>query len=156
VRKKILKPLLSAYAAVRLLWGGEDLDRESQSSLPSCLAVGLSETMGVKGGAERLYHRRPREITGRERESSAPPLTSHLSIGRHPLVGWGASPDTRESRRGPNPVGNRLNHRQSLTGALFPPWKPASPWPDALRAETTGKTLQRTRHQFLIALIVSD
>ena len=56
MRKKILKPLLSAYAAVRLLWGGEDFDRESQSSLPSCLAVGLSETMGVKGGAERLYH----------------------------------------------------------------------------------------------------
>jgi hypothetical protein len=59
----------------------------------------------------------------RERESSAPPLTSRLSIGRHLLVGWGASPDNRESRRGPNPVGNRLNHRQSLTGALFPPWK---------------------------------
>jgi hypothetical protein len=76
----------------------------------------------------------------RERESSAPPLTSRLSIGRHPLVGWGASPDTRESRRGSNPVGNRLKYRQSLTGALFPPWKPASPWPDALRAETTGKT----------------
>ena len=85
MRKKILKPLLSAFAAVRLLWGGEDLDRESQSSLPSCLAVGLSETMGVKGGAERLYHRRPRQLEGREREQGAREREMKIETALAPL-----------------------------------------------------------------------